>query len=102
MDSLFRQLFKGFVRQEFRLESYITFPKGHWLDLLELLLAHLGDDALTELQALVSGFVSGFPTMQAREWEKNSKVLAYAGDCIKLFKNDRSQTKCISKKQNQI
>lgn len=79
MDSLFRQLFKGFVRQEFTL-----------------------DDALTELQALVSGFVSGFPTMQAREWEKNSKVLAYAGDCIKLFKNDRSQTKCISKKQNQI
>lgn len=51
----------------------MTFPKGHWLDLLELLLAHLGDDALTELQALVSGFVPGFPTMQAREWEKNSK-----------------------------
>lgn len=57
MDSLFRQLFKGFVRQEFRLESYMTFPKGHWLDLLELLLAHLGDGALTELQDSISGFV---------------------------------------------
>lgn len=64
---------ESFVRQEFRLESYMTFPKGHWLDLLELLLAHLGDDALTELQALVSGFVPGVPTMQGREWEKNSK-----------------------------
>lgn len=59
MDSLFRQLFKGFVRQEFRLESYMTFPRGHRLDLPALLLAHLGDDALTELQALVSGFVLG-------------------------------------------
>lgn len=59
MDSLFRQLFMGFVRQEFRLESYMTFPRGHWLDLLELLLAHLGDEDLTELQAPVSGFVPG-------------------------------------------
>lgn len=48
-----------FVRQEFRLESYMTFPRGHWLDRLELLLAHLGDEDLTELQALVSGFVPG-------------------------------------------
>lgn len=59
MDSLFRQLFKGFVRQEFRLESYMTFPRGHWLYLSELLLAHLGDEALTGLQAPVSGFVPG-------------------------------------------
>lgn len=35
----------------------MTFPKGHWLDLLELLLAHLGDGALTELQDSISGFV---------------------------------------------
>lgn len=45
----------------------MTFPKGHWLDLLELLLAHLGDDALTEPQALVSGFVPGVSAMLGRE-----------------------------------
>lgn len=52
----FQAAFKGFVRQEFRLESYMTSPRGHRLDVLELLLAHLGDDALPELQALLSGF----------------------------------------------
>lgn len=78
MDSLFRQLFKGFVRQEFRLESYMTFPKGHWLDLPELLLAHLGDDALTELQALVSGFVPGFVPIQSREWGKEQQSLSFS------------------------
>lgn len=52
----FQAAFKGFVRQEFRLESYMTFPEGHRLDVLELLLAHLGDDTLTELRALLSGF----------------------------------------------
>lgn len=50
----------------------MTFPKGHWLDLPELLLAHLGDDALTELQALVSGFVPGFVPIQSREWGKRT------------------------------
>lgn len=48
MDSPFMLLFKGFVRQEFRLDSYMTPPRGHRLDLLELLLVHLGDGALTE------------------------------------------------------
>ena len=48
----------------------MTFPKGHWLDLPELLLAHLGDDAPTELQALVSGFVPG------REWRGKRKAKA--------------------------
>lgn len=48
MDSPFMLLFKGFVREEFRLESYMTPPRGHCLDLLGLLLVHLGDDALTE------------------------------------------------------
>lgn len=38
----------------------MTYPRGHWLDLLELLLAHLGDEALTELQAPISGFVLGY------------------------------------------
>lgn len=51
----------------------MTSPRGHWLDLLELLLAHLGDEVLSELQALVSGFVLGWmvaappsPTIQGR------------------------------------
>lgn len=52
----FQAAFKDFVRQEFRLESYMTSPVGHQLDVLESLLAHLGDDALTERRALLSGF----------------------------------------------
>lgn len=60
----------------------MTFPKGHWLDLLELLLAHLGDDALTESQAPVSGFVSGVPAMQGIERGKNSEGETSAGDCL--------------------
>lgn len=57
----------------------MTSPRGHWLDLLELLLAHLGDEALSELQAPISGFVLVWmvaappsPTIQGREWGKNS------------------------------
>lgn len=44
----------AFVGQEFRLESYMTFLKGQWLDLPGLLLAHLGDDTISALQALIS------------------------------------------------
>lgn len=46
------QLFKGFVKMEFGLKSYMTFLRGHRLDLLELLLAHLGDGAMKRLGLL--------------------------------------------------
>lgn len=57
----FQAAFKCFVRKEFRLESYMTSPKGHRLDVPELLLAHLGDDALTKLRALLSEFCPRLP-----------------------------------------
>lgn len=73
----------------------MTSPKGHRLDVPELLLAHLGDDALPELRALLSGFC---PRLQHNpRWKlgKNgkmeeedggeAKVLASVGDCIKLM-----------------
>lgn len=40
----------------------MTSPEGHRLDVPELLLAHLGDDALMELRALLSRFC---PRMEA-------------------------------------
>lgn len=65
----------------------MTFSRGHWLDVLELLLAHLGDEALTELQAPVSGFVlccgggrtSPLPPVmrQRLEKERTSNVLIF-------------------------
>lgn len=48
---------------------------GHSLDRPELLLAHLCDDALKELQALVSGFV---PTLQGRGWVENGQVSGFS------------------------
>lgn len=92
MDSLVRQLFKGFVRQEFRLESYMTFLKGQWLD-LELLLAHLGDDTISVLQALISVVLP------------HNAVQRMGRFCNSLFQNDNlfvGKTKQILKKQKQI
>lgn len=87
----FQAAFKGFVRQEFRLESYMTSHRGHRLDVLELLLAHLGDDALLGLQALLSGFCPRLqhnPGWKIAKWRGGGvKVLASAGDCIKLMGN---------------
>lgn len=65
----------------------MTFPKGHWLDLLELLLVHLGDDALTVVQAPISGFVLGFPPKYLAENGKRRCKVTSAGDCIRLVKN---------------
>lgn len=45
------------------------------MDLLELLLAHLGDDAFTELPALVSGLVLGFsPQYRAENGKRIAKL----------------------------
>lgn len=81
----FQAAFKGFVRQEFRLESYMTSPEGHRLDVPELLLAHLGDDALTELRALLSGFCPRHKrnTVQDGSWDDSKmkgKVFCFSNN----------------------
>lgn len=43
----------------------MTFPRGHRSDLMGLLLAHLGDEGLTGLPALVSDCVTASGTRAA-------------------------------------
>lgn len=45
----------------------MTFHKGHWSDLLELLLAHLGDGSLTEQQAPLSRFLWDYHRQRKKE-----------------------------------
>lgn len=55
----------------------MTSPRGHRLDVLELLLAHLGDDALPGLRALLSGFCPRLqhnPGWKLGKWQNGGGV----------------------------